>query len=80
MKGLLETAVCLDRNKYITSAWRYGLYDSAGARKTINSGFPITDSTGAYNGYIGYYGLWMPSAAGVDNGSTVVKLDFDDPD
>jgi len=79
-EGTASTAVCLDRNKYIKSAWRYGLYDSAGARKTISSGFPITDSTGAYNGYIGYYGLWMPSDAGVDNGSTVKKLDFDNPD
>lgn len=78
--GTASDAVCLDRNKYITSAWRYGLYDSNGARKTISSGFPITDSTGDYNGYIGYYGLWMPSAASVDNGSTVKKLDFDNPD
>ncbi len=80
LAGTASDAVCLDRNKYIKSAWRYGLYNSAGARKTISSGFPITDSTGAYNGYIGYYGLWMPSAASVDNGSTVKKLDFDNPD
>jgi hypothetical protein len=74
--------VCLDRNDYYESAWRYGLYDSSGNRVDINSGFPIktTVSGTDYFGYIGYYGLWMPSEASVSDGGTVKKLDFSNPD
>ena len=70
--------VCLRRDKYLQAAWRYGLYHDNGSRLNINSGFPIkaTASGTDYYGYIGFYGLWMPSAAGVDNGSTVAKMDF----
>ena len=57
------------------------MYDSNGARVPINSGFPIKTASGTtYHGYIGYYGLWMPSAANIDNGSTVTKMDYSDPD
>jgi len=83
LDGTESDAVCLDRNKYLTSAWRYGLYDSDGARVTVNSGFPITSTASdgtIYNGYIGYHGLWMPSAAGVSSGDTVKKMDFSNPD
>ena len=70
--------VCLRRDKYLQAAWRYGLYHDNGSRLNINSGFPIKARTSGtdYYGYIGYYGLWMPSDAGVDNGSTVAKMDF----
>ncbi len=70
--------ICLRRDKYIQSAYRYGLYHDNGSRLNINSGFPIkaTASGTDYYGYIGYYGLWMPSDANVDNGSTVAKMDF----
>jgi hypothetical protein len=80
--GVAQTAVCLNRNKYLTSAWRYAMYDSNGARVDINSGFPIsaTVSGTKYHGYIGYYGLWMPSEASIDNGSTVTKMDYSNPD
>lgn len=75
--------VCLDRNQFHETTWRYGMYDSAGARVNLNSGFPIsstaTDGT-EYHGYIGYWGLWMPEKAGVANGSTVYKEDFENPD
>jgi hypothetical protein len=78
--GTTTTAdpVCLDRNKYLKSSWRYGMYYDNGSRVQINSGFPIkaTNSKTDYYGYIGYYGLWMPSAASVDNGSTVAKMDY----
>jgi hypothetical protein len=75
-------AVCLDRNSYLTSAWRYGLYSSTGSRITVNSGFPIsaTVDSKTYNGYIGYYGLWMPSEASVADNSTVYKMDYSNPD
>jgi hypothetical protein len=82
LNGVAEAAVCLDRNKYLTSVWRYGMYDSNGARVAINSGFPITATASGttYNGYIGYYGLWMPSAAGVADNSTVTKMNYSNPD
>ena len=81
LNGVAQTAVCLDRNKYLTSAWRYAMYDSNGARVAINSGFPIKTASGTtYHGYIGYYGLWMPSAANIANGSTVTNVDYSDPD
>ena len=70
--------VCLDRNKYLKTAWRYGLYYDNGSRVNITSGFPIKTSVSGtdYYGYIGYYGLWMPSDANVADNSTVAKLDF----
>ena len=82
LNGVADEAVCLDRNKYLTSVWKYGMYDSAGARVSINSGFPITATASGttYNGYIGYYGLWMPTAAGVADTSTVTKMDYSNPD
>ena len=68
----------------MVSAWNYGMYDSNGARVEISSGFPIskTDSSNdkTYHGYIGYYGLWMPSEAGVGDNSTVTKMDYSNPD
>jgi len=70
--------ICLRRDKYLQSAWRYGLYHDNGSRLNINSGFPIKATTSGtdYYGYIGYYGLWMPSEAGVGDNSTVAKMDF----
>ena len=70
--------VCLDRNKYLKTAWRYGLYYDNGCRVNINSGFPIKTSVSGtdYYGYIGYYGLWMPTDANVGDNSTVAKMDF----
>jgi len=76
-------AVCLNRNKYLKSAWRYGMYYKGtntdnGSRVEINSGFPIKASKNSvdYYGYIGYHGLWMPTEASVADNSTVYKLDF----
>ena len=70
--------VCLRRDNYLQAAHRYGLYHDNGSRLNINSGFPIKATTSGtdYYGYIGYYGLWMPSAAGVGDNSTVAKMDF----
>jgi len=70
--------VCLDRNKYLLQVNRYGLYNDNGSRVEVNSGFPIkaTNSGTDYYGYIGYYGLWMPSDASVADNSTVAKMDF----
>lgn len=61
------------------SVWRYGLYDAtSGARITRNSGFPIEYASGGvtYHGYLGYWGLSLPSAAALTNGATVQKVDY----
>lgn len=72
--------VCLDRTAFETSAWRYGLYDSTtGSRINLNSGFPIkyTKSDGtSVNGWIGYWGLWLPNDVNIPNGATVYKQTF----
>jgi hypothetical protein len=68
---------CLDRSRFETSAWRYGLYDAAsGSRATLNGGFPINtkqDGSGYY-GYLGYYGLNLPpDAPSLNDNSSVYK-------
>ncbi len=69
---------CLDRNNFSEIAWRYGLYDSTGARVNRDSGFPIKAESGSdeYFGYIGYWGLWMPEDANIGNGDTVYRMEF----
>ncbi len=76
--------VCMNRTNTESSVWRYGVYNdenhaSPGSRVTINSGFPIryrdindTD----YHGWVGYYGLWIPDEANIQNGDTVYKQDY----
>lgn len=71
---------CFNRaEKYAEeSVWRYGLYDKDGNRLTHESGFPVeyTDTSGVtYNGYVGYWGLWMPVP--VATGSTLSKITYD---
>ncbi len=70
--------VCLDRNNFDETAWRYGLYDSSGSRVVRNSGFPIKiDKNGtSYHGWVGYYGLWFPDEVTVQNGDTVYREEF----
>lgn len=70
---------CFSRDPAIAdeSVWRYGLYDiTTGAHITRNSGFPIEYTTGGitYNGYIGYYGLWMPVT--VPSGASVNQVTY----
>lgn len=81
--GTAAGDVCFDRSPANAneSVWRYGLYDAtSGARVTRNSGFPVeyTDTSVTpnvtYNGYIGYYGLWMPIS--VPSGSTVQQVTY----
>ena len=77
-RGNENKVVCLDRNNFNETAWRYGVYDSNGARVDISSGFPIRYESGdkTFHGWIGYWGLWMPSEAGVTNGTVVTKEAF----
>ncbi len=66
---------CLDRGNFNESVWRYGLYDSEGARVNVNSGFPIRDVNGNH-GWIGYWGLWFPDDVSLSNGDTVYKQEY----
>lgn len=65
---------CFSRTLFDETAWRYGLYDLAGKRFDINSGFPIKKGT-SY-GWIGYYGLWFPEDVTISNGDTVFKVAY----
>jgi hypothetical protein len=64
--------------------FRYQLFDAAtGDAITRNSGFPIKfdlddDGTFEKHGYVGYYGLWAPYGATVDNGAAVKDMDGND--
>lgn len=63
------------------SVWRYGLYDeTTGARITRNSGFPIeyVNNGTTYHGYLGYYGLQLPTEAMnlLPSGGTVQKAEY----
>ena len=71
--------VCLDRVNFKESSWSYGLYDANGARVQRDSGFPIAYTAGGktYNGFIGYWGLWIDnSAPAITNGAAVNKMDY----
>ncbi|RJQ43300.1 MAG: hypothetical protein C4538_12375 [Nitrospiraceae bacterium] len=69
-----DTPMCFSREEFEETAWDYGLYDSNGARVNRNSGFSIKKGN-AY-GWIGYYGLWLPEDASVNDGDTVYKVSY----
>lgn len=74
----LGEPMCLDRSDFDETAWRYGLYDSNGARVNRNSGFSIMKQVDGkdYYGWIGYYGIWFPKEVTLANGDQVYKMDF----
>lgn len=69
-----NASTCLDRNSFNQTAWRYGLYDSNGARVTRNSGFPIKFNS--YHGWVGYWGLWLPEGATVNDKDIVYRQEY----
>jgi hypothetical protein len=71
-----KPAICLDRTNYAETAWSYGLYDANGARVNVDAGFPISVVQGGstYQGWIGYFGAWLPNNINLTNGETVTKL------
>jgi hypothetical protein len=73
-----KTAKCYDRDDFKTTIWDYSMYDSAGARVQIDSGFPIKYVSGSdeFFGWVGYHGLWMPDDTSVGNGDTVFKQEW----
>lgn len=70
---------CLDRADFETSAWRYGMYDATtGSRVNVSSGFPIntaSDGKGS-NGWVGFWGLWVPDGVTINNDATVYKQTY----
>lgn len=67
--------ICLDRKNFSESAWSYGLYnESDGSRFNLNSGFSI--KVGNDYGWIGYWGIWLPSGVTLSNGQTVYQHDY----
>jgi hypothetical protein len=70
-----QTEMCLDRNLFDESVWSYGLYNQDGSRVERNSGFSIKTTQNVY-GWIGYWGLWLPEEATVNNGATVYKVNY----
>ena len=68
---------CFDRSwdNADKSAWSYGVYDSSGARLNRTSGFPIKTQSGE-NGYIGYWGMWLPNGVSVNDGDTVTRFSY----
>lgn len=78
-QGRPATEACLDRTDFETSAWRYGMYDATtGSRVNVSSGFPINtaaDGKGA-NGWVGFWGLWLPQGVTINDGATVYKQTF----
>ncbi|HEY3307968.1 MAG TPA: hypothetical protein VGJ93_05900 [Desulfuromonadaceae bacterium] len=70
-------AICLDRTNVDLAAWSYGLYDATGARVNVNAGFPIkvTHNGTELQGWIGYFGPWLPNNEALVNGEAVTRLD-----
>lgn len=74
-----SNAVCMSRENPVTNVWRYGLYNSAGARVArSNPGFPVRFTSGDrdYFGFAGYYGIGFPPDVTLPSGSTVYKQTF----
>jgi len=68
-------AMVLDKNSFSHKVFRYLLFDiDTGDRITRNSGFPLRLAGGEY-GYLGYYGLWAPYEAEVEDGDQVTRAD-----
>jgi hypothetical protein len=69
--------VCLDRVHPETSAWRYGMYDTNGARVNLASGFPINtkiDGKGQH-GWVGFWGMSLPDGTTITD-NTVYKMNY----
>ncbi len=69
----------VSRTDYTNRVYRYNLYhadgDDIGNRVQLNSGFGIRTEEGAY-GWMGYWGLWTPDGAGLEDGDTVYQDNY----
>lgn len=73
---------CLDQNSMHTYGWNYNLYDSAGARVTMNANMSLEYTSGGqtYYGNAGYFGIWMPESVTLTNGMKLTKHDWQNKD
>ena len=64
-----------DKDSLYHQIYRYRLFDAGtgAAVQAANSGFPVTFASGIH-GYVGYYGLWAPPAANVQNGTVATNV------
>ena len=69
---------CYSRTQFNYNTYRYNLYEldgaNAGQRVELNSGFPIRKN--GYYGWLGYWGVWMPPAADLQNGDIVERVEY----
>jgi hypothetical protein len=74
--NLLSSEQCFDRSfaNADKTAWRYGVYNADGSRLERNGGFPI--KVGNNYGYVGYWGLWLPSGVTLNDGDTVTRFSY----
>ncbi len=67
------------RTEFHNHAWRYNLYhaegEQIGERVELDSGFCFRTEDDHY-GWIGYYGLWVPDGATVQDGDTITEIEF----
>lgn len=68
---------CFDRSfaNAEKTAWSYGVYAADGSRLNRTSGFPIRTQAGD-NGYIGYWGMWLPPGVMVSDGDSVTRFSY----
>ncbi|MBK2124604.1 hypothetical protein [Fangia hongkongensis] len=75
--------LCFDRTSVTDIVYGYGLYNADGTRVSVNTGFPIrytNDNNEVVDGWIGYYGIWLPgvSVTSALDGATVTKINMSD--
>lgn len=74
-----DPPVCLHRDQFTTSVWRYNLYYASGPqdgeRVTLDSGFPFRTASGDH-GYVGYWGLWAPNGVTINDGDVINRDEF----
>lgn len=68
-----DSAKCLDRQNFDRNVWEYNLYDEAGARVELNSGFGIKKDE--FYGWASYWGTWMPEEANLASGDILTSDD-----
>lgn len=64
-------AICYDRANFTNNVYQYGLYNENGTRLNHDSGFPIIYN--GQQGWLGYYGLSLPSSQTPSNGDPITK-------
>lgn len=64
------------KTKNFNVVYKAKVFTSNGDEVRLNSGFPILTQDGK-NGYVGYYGVWMPEGSSLSNGAIVTQVGSD---